>query len=166
MYNLEYEAIIGGLTQTEKELLVKALDQPVKTVPATASKLIAADLIAPYDGGSYTTSDLGYEVATYVQSQFTYEESEEVYDANRLRWRIVFDIVMPRPYGSFMATEQFKDHVFLSEAIESKAVSSGHSIIRARYPTASRIRAFSREVFQLPKDEALSQPVEFVPLEE
>ena len=160
MYNLEYERIAENLNTREKNLLVKSLDNPIKSIPSIINHLTELGLIEVYEPGSYTTTDLGYNVASYLQNQFSIQEDEETYDEARERWRITFDVVMPRKYGSFMAIEQFRDHIFVNEALESRAVSVAHSLLRNRYPTASRIRVISRETFQLPSD--IDQPIEFV----
>lgn len=160
MYNVEYEKITQGLNSREKDLLVKALDNPVKSIPSVITHLTELGLIEVYQPGSYTTTNLGYDVASYLQNQFSLIEDEESYDEAKERWRITFDIVIPKKYGSFMAVEQFRDHVFVSEALESRAVSVAHSMMRNRYQTASRIRVISRETFQLPSD--IDQPVEFM----
>ncbi len=161
MYNIEYERISQKLNSKEKSIFVKSLDNPIKSIPSIIDKLTTLGLIEVYEPGLYTTTDLGYEIATYIQSQFSIQDNDIAYDEARERWRVGFEIVMPRPYGSFMAVEQFRDQVFVSEALESRAVSAAHSVIRSRYPTASRIRVVSREVYQLPID--LDQPVEFIP---
>ena len=155
MYNEQYAEIASGLTDTEKTVLVKSLDTPVTTIPAISKKLIGLDLLLPYSGMSpmyFVTTDLGYAVATWIQSLFTMESDQEVYDSNLERWKVVFEISMPKPYGSFMAMETFRDQVTVNEALESRAVSLGHSIMRNRYQTASRIRAIFRETYQLPSD--------------
>ena len=155
MYNKQYAEIASSLTDTEKSLLVKALDNPVTTTPAVSRKLVDLDLLLPYSGMSpmyFITTDLGYALATWLQSVFELEVDQEVYDSSLERWKVVFEITMPKPYGSFMAVETFRDQVMVSEALESRAVSLGNSIMRNRYQTASRIRAISREVYQLPSD--------------
>jgi hypothetical protein len=155
MYNEQYAEIASGLTDTEKSLLVKALDVPVTTIQLISRKLIDLGLIIPYSGMSpmyFTTTDLGYALATWLQSLFGIENDQEVYDSNLERWRVVFEITILKLYGSFTANETFRDQVMVNEALESRAVSLGHSIMRNRYQTASRIRAISREVYQLPSD--------------
>jgi hypothetical protein len=156
MYNKQYEDIISGLSDSEQSLLVKSLNGPITTTPVIAVRMITKSLLTLYSGGSptsyYITTDLGYEVASYIESIFTAYEEQEEDDSGIDRWRIVFEIVIPRPYGSFMSTEVFRDQIFLRDTIEARAVSTGHSIMRSRYQTASRIRAVSREAYQLPSD--------------
>jgi hypothetical protein len=155
MYNAQYAEIASGLSEVDKSLLVKSLDMPITTVPSISGKLVSAGLLQRYSGMSpvyYTTTDLGYAVASYLQNLFNIENDSEVYDANVERWKIVFEISIPKPFGSFMTSETFRDQVFIEEAIEARAVSSGHAIMRGRYQTASRIVAVSRETYQLPSD--------------
>jgi hypothetical protein len=155
MYNEQYATISETLTDTERSLLVKALDVPITTTTGVSRKLVSLGLLTLYSGFSpayFTTTDLGYSVATWIQSLFIFGNDQEVYDSNLERWKVVFEVSMPKPYGSFMAIETFRDQVMVSEALESRAISLGHSMMRSRYQTASRIRVISREVYQLPLD--------------
>jgi predicted transcriptional regulator len=157
MYNEQYAAITSDLSDKEKSLLVRSLDIPVTTIRSISNRLVSKGLLQRYSGISpiyYTTTDLGYEVASYIQNLFSLEEEtdQETYDLSVERWLIVFEITLPSPFGSFMAEETFRDQVMVREAIEARAVSLGHASMRSKYQTASKITAVSREVFQLPSD--------------
>lgn len=157
--NQQFVELSSLLSLHQKSLLVKALDNPVYiTVSATADRLLNLNLITEY-AEAFSLTGLGTNFATWLQAQFLAEEEEpETGD----RWRIVFEITNPRTYGSFASTEQFRDHVFVRDSVEARAVSAAHSVIRARYPLASKIVAIAREFYQNPAD--IDQPIEFIPI--